>query len=154
MPRIGGPGGPHVPPQAPAAPAAETQKTDFASKVAQTAATTAAQGTEAARAQTAKAQQQSQLVGKARDIARRLAKGALDQKDATREFVELVIEERLPHFKKKKKKKKDKDKDEKDQDPETEEERLEEAVTELIHRDPALAKRLQTQFKKLAAQKG
>jgi N-acetylmuramoyl-L-alanine amidase CwlA len=147
MPRIGGPGGPHVPPQTQAPQAAETPKTDFASKVTQAAAT---QGTEAARTQTAKAQQQSQLVGKARDIARRFAKGSLDQKEATREFVELVIEERLPQFKKRKKKKDKKDDDE----PETEEEQLEAAVTELIDRDPALKKRLQMQFKKLASQKG
>jgi hypothetical protein len=63
--------------------------------------------------------------------------------------VSLVIEERLPNFKKKKKKKDDKDKDE--NEAETPEEQLEEAVTELIDRDPALSKRLHTQFKKLAA---
>ena len=40
--------------------------------------------------------------------------------------------------------------DEEDDDPQSQEELIEEAVTELIDRDPELAKRLQTQFKKLA----
>ncbi len=141
MPRIGG-GGPFVPPQTQGAQQTQqtqqTQKSDFASKVA-------AQGTDAARSEQAKKTSQSALTGKARDIAKRLANGALNQKEATREFVGLVIEERFPQFKKKKKKKK-KD-DEEDQSPE---EQLEEAVTELIDRDPALAQRLQTQFKKLS----
>lgn len=135
-----------VPPQTQGTQQAqETQKADFASKVAATQ-TAQTQGTDAARTAQAKATQQSQLVGKARDIAKRLAKGSLDQKEATREFVSLVIEERYPQFKKKKKKK-DGDKDEEEQTPE---EQLEEAVTELIDRDPALAKRLGTQFKRLA----
>ena len=148
MPRIGGGGGPFVPPQAGGAQGPNqtqnTQKTDFAGKVQQAAT----QGTDAARTQQAKQTQQSQLTGKARDIAKRLANGQLSQKEATREFVGLVIEERFPHHKKKKKKKKDEGKDD---EPETQEEMIEEAVTELIDRDPELAKRLQTQFKKLAA---
>lgn len=148
MPRIGGgSSGPIAPPQAQPAQAQETQKADFASKVAQAQAAQApTQATEAARTAQAKSAQQSQLVGKARDIAKRLAKGSLNSKEATREFVSLVIEERLPHFKKKKRDKKGSDDEE-----QTAEEKLEEAVTELIDRDPALAKRLQTQFKKLAA---
>jgi hypothetical protein len=152
MPRIGGGGGgPIVPPQTGGAgqtqqtqQTQQPQKTDFASKVAQQAAT---QGTDAARAQVAKSQQ-SELSGKVKDIAKKFANGAMTQKEATKEFVSLVIEERFPQFKKKKKKKKQ---GEKDQDePETAEERLEEAVTELIDRDPGLAKKLSTQFKKLA----
>jgi hypothetical protein len=139
-----------VPPQAQGTQQTQdTQKADFASKVAQ-AQTAQTQGTDAARAQQAKATQQQQLVGKARDIAKRLKNGALTQKEATQEFVSLVIEERLPQFKKKKKKKQG-DKDEDEKDDQTPEEQLEEAVTELIDRDPALSKRLQTQFKKLAA---
>lgn len=147
MPRIGGGGGPIVPPQTQgASQAQETQKADFASKVAQTQAAQT-QGTDSARAQQAKQTQQSQLAGKAREIAKKLQKGNIDQKEATREFVSLVIEERLPQFKKKKKKgDKGKDKD----DDKSQEEQLEEAVTELIDRDPVLAKRLQTQFKKMA----
>jgi hypothetical protein len=150
MPRIGGPGGPHVPPQTPAPAAAETQKADFASKVVQAQGTQApTQATDSARAQQAKSAQQQALIGKTRDIASRFAKGQLTQKEATREFVSLVIEERLPQFKKKKRNKKDDE--EEGGEEETAEEKLEEAVTELIDRDPALAKRLQTQFKKLAA---
>jgi hypothetical protein len=151
MPRIGGGGGPIIPPQAQGAQGAQqaqdTKGADFASKVAQ-AQTAQTQGTDAARTQQARATQQQQLVGKTKVIAKRLAKGAIDQKEATREFVSLVIEERLPQFKKKKKNKGDKDKDDEN---ETEEEKLEEAVTEMIDKDPALAKRLQTQLKKLAA---
>ena len=156
MPRIGGGGGgPIVPPQAQgAAQTQQTQqsKTDFASKVAQQAA---AQGTEAARTQQTRAAQQSELTGKVKDIAQRFSSGKLNQKDATREFVSLVIEERFPQFKRKKKKKKNQDgKDEDDEqeenEPENAAERLEEAVTELIDRDPGLAKKLSSQFKKLA----
>lgn len=119
--------------------AQKTEKSDFAGKVAQ-----AGQATEAAASQQAKGAQQSQMTGKVREIAKRLASGQLDQKEATREFVSLVIEERFPDFKKKKKKKDDED--------ESGEEQLEEAVTELIDRDPVLAKRLQTQFQKLGKQ--
>jgi hypothetical protein len=151
MPRIGGGGGPIVPPQTAGTQGTQqtqdTQKADFASKIAQTQAAQT-QGTDSARAQQAKTVAQQQLIGKTKDIAKRLAKGTIDQKEATREFVSLVIEERLPQFKKKKKNKGDKDKDDEEG---TQEEKLEEAVTELIDRDPALAKRLQTQFKKLAA---
>jgi len=150
MPRIGGGGGGiPPPPQGPTGPAAtqgaqQTQKADFAAKVAQ-----AQQPTEAQRAQVAKTQQ-SELTGKVRDLAKRLQNGKLTQKEATKEFVSLVIEERFPQFKGKKKKKK-KDGDEKDDgEPESAEERLEEAVTELIDRDPAMAKKLSSQFKKLA----
>ena len=49
-------------------------------------------------------------------------------------------------WERKKKKKKDDD-----DEPESQEEMLEEAVTELIDSDPVLAKRLETQFKKLAS---
>jgi hypothetical protein len=153
MPRIGGGGGPIVPPQTQGTSGAQqtqdTKGADFASKIAQTQAAQT-QGTDSARAQQAKAAHQQQLIGKTKDIAKRLAKGTIDQKEATREFVSLVIEERLPQFKKKKKKKDDKDKD-KDEENMTDEEKLESAVTEMIDKDPALAKRLQTQFKKLAA---
>lgn len=143
MPRIGGGGGPIVPPQTQGAQQTQqTGKSDFAGKVQQAAT----QGTDAARTQQAKQARESQLTGKAREIARRLSNGALSQKEATREFVGLVIEERFPAFKRKKKKKKKDDEEE-----QSAEEQLEEAVTELIHRDPALAKRLETQFKKLAA---
>lgn len=145
MPRIGGGGGPIVPPGAQGAGNAQgaqkTEKSDFAGKVAQ-----AGQATEAAASQQAKSAQQSQMTGKVKEIAKRLASGQLDQKEATREFVSLVIEERFPDFKKKKKKKK------KDDEDESGEEQLEEAVTELIDRDPVLAKRLQTQFQKLGKQ--
>jgi hypothetical protein len=150
MPRIGGGGGPFVPPQAGGAgqtnQTQNTGKTEFANKVQQAAT----QGTDAARTAQAKATQQSQLTGKARDIAKRLQAGQLTQKEATREFVGLVIEERFPQLKKKKKRKKEDGKDD-EGEPETQEEMIEEAVTELIDRDPELAKRLQTQFKKLAA---
>jgi hypothetical protein len=111
----------------------------------------AAQGTDAARSAQAKQTQQSQLTGKAREIAKRLQAGQLTQKEATREFVGLVIEERFPQLKKKKKRKQKDDEKEDDGEPESQEEMIEEAVTELIDRDPELAKRLQTQFKKLAA---
>jgi len=147
MPRIGGGGGPIIPPQTQGATGAQqaqqTQKSDFAAKVAQ-----AQQPTEAARAQVAKAAQQSELTGKVRELAKRLQNGKLTQKEATREFVSMVIEERFPQFKGKKKKKKDGE--EGDGEPENAEERLEEEVTELIDRDPALAKKLSSQFKKLA----
>ena len=144
MPRIGGGGGPIVPPQVQSPQGAQqTQKADFASQVQRAQAPTEAQ-----RAQVAKTQQ-SELTGKVRELAKRLQNGKLSQKEATREFVSLVIEERFPQFKGKKKKKKgDDSKDE--GEPETAEERLEEAVTELIDRDPAMAKKLSTQFKKLA----
>jgi hypothetical protein len=144
VPRIGGGGGPVVPPQAqgPQGPK-QTQKSDFASKVQQQGP---AQGTDAARAQQAQQVRQSQLTGKAKEIAKRLQAGELDQKDATREFVGLVIEERFPQFKKRRKKKKKGDEEEA-----TPEEQLEEAVTELIDQDPVLAQRLSTQFKKLAS---
>ncbi len=145
MPRIGG-GGPFIPPQAGGAQQSQqtnqTQKSDFASKVQQAAS----QGTDEARTKQAKQTQQSQLAGKAKEIAKRLKNGSLDQREATKEFVGLVIEERFPQFKKKKKKKKRDDDDE-----QSAEEQLEEAVTELIDRDPALAMRLESQFKKLAA---
>jgi hypothetical protein len=144
MPRIGG-GGPFVPPQAAGAQqttqAQGAQRSDFASRVAPATA----QPTEAARAQVAQRAQGSQMTGKAREIARRLASGALTQKEATQEFVSLVIEERLPQFKKRKKRKQGDD-----DEPGSAEDRLEEAVTELIDRDPALAKRFEAQFKKLA----
>lgn len=158
MPRIGGPGGPPIPPQqTPAGTGAE--KTDFASKVAQTVAPTAATGAQQAQQAQAPKGQPSQLYARTRDIAKRLERGELTQKEATREFVSLVIEERLPQFKKKKKRKQG-DKDEKDTDNEGEdveasaEEKLEEAVTEVIERDPKLAQQLRSQFKKLAASKG
>lgn len=145
MPRIGGGGGPIIPPQTPGAKSTQntqTSKSDFASKIQPGAQ----QGTDAARTQQAKQSHQSQLTGKATDIARRLNSGALTQREAVQEFVSLVIEERFPKFKKKKKKRK------KDEESErSSEEQLEEAVTELIDSDPALAQRLQTQFKKLAA---
>lgn len=148
MPRIGGGGGPIIPPQTQGAQqtqqAQQPQKTDFAAKVQQAAAQ---QGTDAARTQASKAQAQSELGGKVRELAKRLANGKMSQKEATREFVSLVIEERFPQFKKKKKKKGDgKDEDEDD----NADSRLEEAVTELIDRDPAMAKKLSSQFKKLA----
>lgn len=101
-----------------------------------------AQATEEARTQQARKTQQSALTGKARGIAKRLAAGELTQKEATREFVGLVIEERFPAFKKKKKRKK---KGEQEQD-----QQLEEAVSELIDQDPALAKRLSQQLRKLS----
>ncbi|MFO0723595.1 MAG: hypothetical protein U1E65_07435 [Myxococcota bacterium] len=153
MPRIGGGGGgPIVPPQAQGAQQAQqAPKTDFAAKVAQQ---TAAQGTDAARTQATKAQTQSELTGKVKDIAKRFSSGKLNQKEATREFVSLVIEERFPQFKKKKKKKgqggSDAEDEEETNEPEDASERLEEAVTELIDRDPGLAKKLSSQFKKLA----
>lgn len=142
MPRIGGGGGPIVPPQTQGAQQTQqAQKGDFASKVQQASQ----QGTPAAQAQQAKKAQQSRLTGKVKDIAKKFATGEVDQKEATREFVSLVIEERFPQFKKKKKKKDGED--DENQDPE---EMLEDAVTELIARDPSLARRLETQFKKLA----
>jgi hypothetical protein len=145
MPRIGGGGGPIVPPQTAGTQGTQqtqdTKGADFASKVAQASAAQT-QGTDSARSQQAKSAQQQQLIGKTKDIAKRLAKGSIDQKEATREFVSLVIEERFPQLKKKKKRKqKEDDKDE--NEPESQE--------EMIDKDPALAKRLQTQFKKLAA---
>ena len=140
MPRIGGGGGggPVIPPQTPGQ-GPQTPKSDFASKLnpLQT------QGSDSARTQQAKQTRQSQLTGKAREIAKRLRRGDIDQKTATREFVGLVIEERFPQFKKRKKRKK-----EEESSPEEE---LEEAVTELIDQDPVLATRLSSQFDKLAA---
>lgn len=144
MPRVGGGGGPLVPPQAPGAQGPQstqqTQKSDFASKVQ-----APTQGTESARTQQTKHARQSQLTGKAREIARRLQAGDIDQKEATREFVGLVIEERFPQFKKRKRKK---GRGDEEQSPE---EQLEEAVTELIDQDPVLARRLSEQFRKMAS---
>lgn len=143
MPRIGGGGGPFVPPQGGRAQGTgNTQKSDFAAKVQQ--ATT--QGTDAARAQQAKQAQASRIAGGAREIAKRLKDGTLQEEEATREFVGLVIDERWPQFKKKKKRK---GKDDQEEEP-TPEEQLEDAVTELINKDPVLFKRLQTQFQKMA----
>ena len=144
MPRIGGGGGPRVPPQTPGTQSTQntqTGKSDFASKIQ-----SGAQGTDSARTQQAKQTQQSRLTGKATEIAKRLHSGALTQREAVQEFVSLVIEERFPKFKKKKKRKKNDDSQDK-----SSEEQLEEAVAELIDSDPALAQRLQNQFKKLAA---
>lgn len=147
MPRIGsgGSGGPIVPPQTPGTKSTQespqTSKTDFASKIQG-----GHQGTDSARTQQAKQAQQSKLTGKATEIARRLDSGALTQREAVQEFVSLVIEERFPKFKKKKKGKKNEDDSDK-----SGEDQLEDAVTELIESDPALAQRLQSQFKKLAA---
>jgi hypothetical protein len=141
VPRIGGGGGPFIPPQTTGAQ--QTNKGDFASKVKQAQGPT--QATPAAQAQQAKKAQESRLSGHMRSIAKKLAKGDVDQKEATREFVGLVIEERFPNLKKKKKKKKGDDDEKK-----SPEEQLEEAVTELIAQDPSLAQRLETQFKKLA----
>ena len=148
MPRIGGGsgGGPVIPPQTSGAKQTQgpqqSSKSDFASKIHQAGQ----QGTDAARTQQAKQAKQSKLTGKATDIAKRLDSGALTEKEAVQEFVSLVIEERFPKFKRKKRRKKGDD----DQDK-SGEQQLEEAVTELIDSDPALAQRLQTQFKKLAA---
>jgi len=141
MPRIGGGGGPFIPPQATGAQ--QTNKGDFAGKVKQ--AQGPLQATPAAQAQQARKAQESRLTGHMRTIAQKLSKGDVDQKEATREFVGLVIEERFPHLKKKKKKKKGDDEEEN----QSAEEQLEEAVTELIAQDPSLAQRLETQFKKL-----
>lgn len=144
MPRISGGGGPIIPPQTPGSQstqnAQQSNKSDFASKIQQGAQ----QGTDAARTQQAKQSQQSKLTGKATDIAKRLNSGDLTQREAVQEFVSLVIEERFPKFKKKKRGKKDDDESGQDN-------QIEEAVAELIDSDPALANRLQTQFKKLAA---
>ncbi len=142
MARIGGGGGPFIPSQATGAQ--QINKGDFASKVKQAQAPT--QATPAAQTQQAKKAQESRLTGQMREIAQRLAKGDVDQKEATSEFVSLVIEERFPNFKRKKKKKKQDDEEENT----NAEERLEAAVTELIDQDPALAQRLEKQFKKLA----
>lgn len=134
MPRIGPK--PILPPAVQQAPAAERASTQKAAAQAPTHAT------EEARTQQAKKTQQSALTSKARGIAKRLADGELSQKEATREFVGLVIEERFPAFKKKKKRKK--------KDEEGLDEQLEEAVTELIDQDPALAKRLSQQLRQLS----
>jgi hypothetical protein len=152
MPRIGGPGpGPIVPPQTQGAQGAQQTtaqpKTDFASKVAQAAQQ---QGTDSARLQATRAQAQSELTGKAKDLAKKFADGKLSQREATREFVSLILEERFPQFKKRKKKKGQDGKDDEDEDDDTAEARLEEAITELIDRDPSMAKKLSSQFKKLA----
>ena len=148
MPRIGGGGG--VPPgaQGPGGPQGpQSGKADFASQVQKA---TQAQTTQ--QTQQAQQSQQSQLTGKVKELAQRFASGKLNQKEATREFVSLVIEERFPQFKKKKKRGDDEEEEKKDEkeDDQSAEERLEEAVTELIDRDPALAKKLKTQFNKLS----
>ncbi|MBK8011189.1 MAG: hypothetical protein IPK13_07550 [Deltaproteobacteria bacterium] len=152
MPRIGGGGGPIIPPQttgaqnAPQAQQTQAEKANFAEKVAQQ------QGTDSARAQQSKESQASQLTGKTREIAKRLKNGTITQKEATREFVGLVIEERFPELKKRKRKKKKDDDDSEDESkaPQTQEELIEEAVSELIERDPVLASQLERQFNKLA----
>ncbi|MEO1338886.1 MAG: hypothetical protein AAFV29_24805, partial [Myxococcota bacterium] len=91
MPRIGGGGGPIVPPQTTGTQSTQSSgKSDFASKIQPSAQ----QGTDSARTQQAKQSQQSQLTGKATEIARRLNSGALTQREAVQEFVSLVIEER------------------------------------------------------------
>lgn len=140
MVRIGGPG-PMIPPQVSSAAGAQKAERSGAEKASETAAVH--QGTEAARTQQAKKTQQSALTGRAKQIAKRLSEGQLTQKEATREFVKLVIEERFPAFKKKRKKKRG------DAEPDLDEQ-LEEAVTELIDKDPALAKRLKHQFQALS----
>lgn len=147
MPRVGGGGGPLVPPRPGGAQGTQgAQKSDFASKIQQTAQ----QGTDAARTQQAKQTQQSsgpsKITGKAKEIAQRLQQGDIDQKQATREFVGVVIEERFPQLKKRKRQGKD--------DDQSPEEQLEEAITELIDDDPVLANRLSAQFKKLAGKGG
>jgi hypothetical protein len=150
MPRIGGGGG-APPPQGPMGPGGANQagKADFANSVAKAqSAAPAAPAAQAAPASQARGAQQSQLSGKAREIAKRFASGNLERKEAFREFVGLVIEERFPHFKRKKKNKKQQDKDDEGESQDG----LEDAVTELIDRDPALAKRLSSQFQKLAKQ--
>lgn len=154
MPRIGGGGGPIIPPQTtgaqntPQTQQTQTEKAGFAEKVAQQ------QGTDSARTQQSKESQASQLTGKTREIAKRLKDGSITQKEATREFVGLVIEERFPELKKRKRKKKDdddeEDSDEESKQPQTQEELIEEAVSELIERDPVLAAQLERQFNKLA----
>lgn len=142
MPRIGGGGKPPIVP--PQTQGVEQSKPSEFQKVQQAQT----QGTDAARTQQAKHSEQSRLAGKAQQIAKKLANGTVDQRQATQEFVELVIEERFPQFRKSKKKQK-KGKD--DHEAESPEEQLEEAVTSLIDQDPALAKRLMNQFGKLAA---
>jgi hypothetical protein len=142
MPRIGGPpGGPQVPPQTgQTREAQEAQRGTFADKVSGASI----QGTDAARSQKAReTAKHSRISKQAMDIAKRLANGALTPRDATRAFVETVIEERFPSLMKRKKKRRD-------GDPESDEDKLEEAITDLIEKDPVLAKRLQAQFKKLA----
>ncbi|MBI4822382.1 MAG: hypothetical protein HY791_39345 [Deltaproteobacteria bacterium] len=130
-----------VPPQAGQVDKAQTQKADFASQVQK------AQGAQQSQqAQQAQQSARPQLTGQVRDLAKKLASGKLTEREATKEFVSLVIDDRFPNMKRRKKKKK-KDDEEDDESPE---EKLEEAVTELIERDPALAKRLKGQFKKLA----
>lgn len=142
MTRIGG-GGPIIPPQGGGARGpAGAQKGDFASKVQQAQT----QGTDAARTQQAKQAQASRIAGGAKEIAQRLKAGSIQEEEATREFVGLVIEERWPEFKKKKRRKGRDDDDE----PASPEEQLEDAVTELINSDPVLFKRLQTQFQRMA----
>ena len=144
MPRIGGGGKPPpgVPPQTPGVQ--ESSPSEFA-KVQQAQT----QGTDAARAEQAKQAEQSRLTAKAQQIAKKLARGTVDERGATQEFVELVIEERFPQLKKKTKRKK---KGKEDNEPDnTAEERIEEAVTDMIDQDPSLAKRLMNQFNKLAA---
>ena len=138
MPRIGG-GGPHLPPQSGQVEKAQTQKADFAGQVQK------AQANQTQQAQQAQQAARPQLTGQVRELAKRLASGKLTQKEATQEFVSLVIDERFPNMKRRKKKKKKGD----DEDEESNE-GIEEAVAELIERDPALAKRLRSQFKKLA----
>ncbi|MBI2377658.1 MAG: hypothetical protein HYV07_26895 [Deltaproteobacteria bacterium] len=130
-----------MPPQAGQVEKAQTQKADFASQVQK------AQGSQQAQqAQQAQAAARPQLTGQVKDLAKQLAKGKLTEREATKEFVSLVIDDRFPNMKRRKKKKKKDDEDDED----SPEERLEEAVTDLIERDPALAKRLRGQFKKLA----
>lgn len=146
MPRIGGGGKPPpgVPPRARGVP--KSQPSDFAKvQTAQTQGTSAARAEQAKHAERAERSERSHLTERAKQIAKRLAKGTVNPREATQAFVALVIEQRFPQLKKKKRGKGDR---ERGGSPE---EQLEEAVTDLIDQDPALAKQLMDQFNKLAA---
>ena len=139
MPRIGGGGGnPIGGSGGPKGP----KGTDFASHVQQAGA----QGTDEARSDQAKRAKQAILNGKAKEVARRLQAGQLTHKEATREFVGLVVEERFPQLKRRKKKKKKRG----DSDEAFSEDSVEDAVAELLDADPVLAERLKAQFRRLA----
>ncbi len=138
MPRIGGGGG-----RGPFGPS-KTQGAQKTGRTEKSSGPAVTQGTDAARAEQAKVVLHSALTKKTKEIAARYADGRLTQREATKEFVALVIEERFPRFKRRKKKGDGDSEDEAEQE-------LEDAVTDVIDRDPALAKRLSAQFKRLAA---
>lgn len=134
---------PRIPPRGPGAPPGPTsaEQTEGAKEADKTQAASLF-GTDSARDLKAKNERGQALLRQTKAIAKRFKDGELSQKEATREFVALVIEERFPKKRKKKR----------DQDGEDGHDEMEEAVTEAIDEDPSMAERLRRQFERLIAE--